>query len=125
MDYVTAWTARLAEDEEERLRLFREARQTAEKAARILGDQFSAERVYLIGSLLSEECFTPHSDIDIAVAGLRTDDYFKALNAIGGLLPKGIEGIDLIPVEDADEYLKSVIFEKGIVLYDKEQSACS
>jgi predicted nucleotidyltransferase len=125
MDYTIAWKARLTEDEEKRLRLFHEAREAAEKAAKILVEQFDAERVYLIGSLLSEDFFTEYSDIDIAVSGLKADEYFKALNSIWGLLPKGIKGIDLIPMEDADEYLRSVILEEGVIIYDKKQPACS
>ena len=119
MDYITTWKARLAEDEEKRVSLYHKARESAEKAAKALAEEFGAEKVYLIGSLISEDDFTEHSDVDIAVSGLKTEKYFKALSFIWGLFPKGIE-VDLIPMEDADEYLKSKVLTEGIVLYDKK-----
>ncbi|MEW6215020.1 MAG: nucleotidyltransferase domain-containing protein [Nitrospirota bacterium] len=124
MDYVTAWKARLAEDEERRLRLFEKVREAAKKSAKVLVEEFGAERVYLIGSLLSKDDFTESSDVDIAVSGLKTEEYFKALSLIWGLFPKGIK-LDLIPIEDADEYLRSRILTEGVILYDKKQSARS
>ena len=98
------------------------AREAAKKAARVLAEEFGAERVYLIGSLLSEDDFTEYSDVDIAVSGLKTEDYFRALSLTWGLFPKGIT-LDLIPTEDADEYVKSRILTEGVLLYDKKQSA--
>ncbi|MBM4135451.1 MAG: nucleotidyltransferase domain-containing protein [Nitrospira sp.] len=124
MDYLTAWRSRLAEDNEKRLELFRKTKETAKKAAEILVEKFGAGQVYLIGSLLSEDDFTEHSDVDIAVSGLKTEQYFKALSFIWGLFPKGIN-LDLIPIEDADEYVKTRILTEGVILYDKEQSAHS
>lgn len=119
MDYLTTWKARLAEDEEKRHRLFEKARESAKKAAKALVEEFGAEKVYLIGSLTIEDDFAEYSDVDIAVSGLKTEKYFKALSFIWGLFPKGIE-VDLIPMEDADEYLRSKVITEGIVLYDKK-----
>jgi predicted nucleotidyltransferase len=119
MDYVTAWKARLADDDEKRRELFRKAKEAAKKAAEILVKEFGAERVYLIGSLISEDYFTESSDVDIAVSGLNAEKYFKALSLIWEFFPKGIK-LDLIPIEDADEYLKSRILTEGVILYDKK-----
>lgn len=118
MDYITAWKERIKEDEEKRLRLFQEARDAALRAAQVLVDEFGAERVYLFGSLLIRDDFAKHSDIDIAVDGLKTELYFKALSRVWEVLPKGI-GLDLVPMEDADEYLKSKILTTGVILYEK------
>jgi predicted nucleotidyltransferase len=118
MDYVTAWKERKREDEEKRLRLFQEARDSAQRVARMLIDEFGASRVYLFGSLLNIDDFTVHSDVDIAVEGLNVELYFKALNHMWEALPKGI-GLDLIPLEDADKSLKDKISETGVVLYEK------
>lgn len=124
MDYVTAWKARLAEDEERRMRLFGKAREAAGKAAEVLVEVFGAEQVYLIGSLTSEERFAESSDVDMAVSGLGVEKYFGALSRIWRLFPKGME-LDLIPMEEADEYLKSKILTEGVILYDKKRPACS
>lgn len=119
MDYIATWKARFAEDEEKRHRLFEKAREAAKKSAKALIEEFGAEKVYLIGSLTSEDDFTEHSDVDIAVSGLKAEKYFKALSFIWGLFPKGIE-VDLIPLEDADEYVKEKVLTEGVILYDKE-----
>ena len=60
------------------------------------------------------------SDVDIVVSGLKIEKYFKALSAIWTLFPKEIRGIDLIPLEDADEYLRYRVLAEGIILYDKK-----
>ncbi len=121
MDYLTVWKEREKKDEEERLKLFHDARKAAELAARILVDKFRAERVYLFGSLLDEDSFSTHSDIDIAVDGLRVESYFTALNHLWDILPKGTN-LDLVPLEDADETLKAKILISGIILNDKQSS---
>ncbi|NCO83206.1 MAG: DNA polymerase subunit beta [Nitrospirae bacterium CG_4_10_14_3_um_filter_44_29] len=121
MDYTAAWKIRLSDDERMRLSLFHKARTAAEKAAQVLVEEFGAGQVYLIGSLLKEDIFTEYSDVDIAVSGLKTERYFRALSAIWGLFPKGME-VDLIPLEDADEYIRSKIFYEGVLLHDKERT---
>lgn len=124
MDYITTWKARLAEDEEKIVKLFEEAKDAAKKAAEILVEKFGAEQVYLIGSLIDKDDFTEYSDVDIAVSGMKIEKYFKALSYIWGLFPKGVE-VDLIPIEDTDEYLRTKILTEGIILYDKKQLPCS
>src|SRR4030067_1480866 len=119
-EYADVWMARLAEDERKRLRLFHKVRESAEKAARILVEDFCADRVYLFGSLLTENSFSEFSELDIVVSGLKIEKYFKALSAIWTLFPKEIRGIDLIPLEDADEYLRHRVLAEGIILYDKK-----
>ena len=121
MDYLTAWKEREKEDTEKRLKLFHEARSASEDAARILADEFGAERVYLFGSLLEEDSFSIHSDIDIAVDGLKVELYFKALNHLWDILPKGVS-LDLVPIEDANETLKTKILASGIILYEKQSA---
>lgn len=118
MDYIATWKKRIEHDEEKRLARLKDARNAASRAALILADEFGAEGVYLFGSLVTEEDFSFHSDIDMAVTGLVVDRYFKALSRIWEVLPKGVE-LDLVPLEDADEYLKSKILKTGIALYEK------
>lgn len=118
MDYITSWKERIKEDECKRVELLKEARDAAEHASRILIDEFGAERVYLFGSLLTKEDFSICSDIDIAVEGLKVELYFKALSRVWNVLPNGIK-LDLVPMEDTDEYLKSKILATGVVLYEK------
>lgn len=119
MDYRTAWQERVRADEEERLKFFQYAREAAQNAAEILGNEFGVVRVFLFGSLLDKDDFTTHSDIDLGVEGLKTELYFKALSRIWAVLPRGVS-LDLIPMEDAAPHIKSNIFTAGIILYEKQ-----
>ncbi|MFQ6044473.1 MAG: nucleotidyltransferase family protein [Candidatus Poribacteria bacterium] len=101
------------------------ARQRAQKAweslpklVRILSDNYGAERVILFGSLAREE-FLVNSDIDLAVSGMPTENYFKAL---GHLLMESPYTCDLVTIEDASDLLRQRIEEDGVILYDRERN---
>lgn len=80
--YLPTWRKRLAEDADALERRRREAEEAAARMAAILGTEFRAERVFLVGSLLEPEWFGPSSDIDLVVVGLEPALYFKALSRI-------------------------------------------
>ncbi len=50
----------------------------ARRVARLLRDQYGATRVRVFGSLLRPEQFDATSDIDLAVEGLTSSDYWRA-----------------------------------------------
>ena len=54
----------------------------ARKAAKILREQYHAERVAVFGSLLHEKRFTQWSDVDIAAWGIPADQTFRAIGAV-------------------------------------------
>ena len=58
--------------------LLHRAWQTAYRVAGLLYEEFGATRVAVFGSLAERECFSSHSDIDIAVWGLSDRAYLKA-----------------------------------------------
>lgn len=100
------------------------ARQRAQKAweslpklVRLLSDNYGAERVILFGSLAREE-FMINSDIDLAVSGMPSENYFKAL---GHLLMESPYACDLVAIEDAPDLLRQRIEEDGVILYDRER----
>ncbi|MBM3235999.1 nucleotidyltransferase domain-containing protein [Candidatus Poribacteria bacterium] len=100
------------------------ARQRAQKAwkslpklVRILSENYGAKRVILFGSLAREE-FMINSDIDLAVSGMPTENYFKAL---GHLLMESPYACDLVTIEEAPDVLKQRIEEDGVILYDRER----
>jgi predicted nucleotidyltransferase len=67
--------AELTEDERcAREQLMRRVRQAADA----LKVRFGVRRVVLFGSLAHEAWFVPDSDVDLAVTGLRTEDYWRA-----------------------------------------------
>jgi len=87
-----------------------EAARLAEQCARMLVEQFGAQRVIPFGSVVGESPWHSRSDIDLAVEGLDPQLYFQAWAALDGLLLPGhyIE-IDLIELESAPLELRARI----------------
>ena len=90
-------------------------RQIAQECARRLVQDYDAERVYLFGSLLSDDRVHDKSDIDLAVEGLDGDLYLRALADLWQLLPEGAE-LDLVPLEQAWPSMFERVKTEGIVL---------
>ncbi len=81
----------------------------ARKAASILKQEFGAERVVLFGSMLDHERMWWGSDIDLAVWGLRSEDFFKA----GAAIERGHNfSIDLVEIQSAKPHILNAI-EQG------------
>ncbi len=81
----------------------------ARKAAFILKQEFGAERVVLFGSMLDHERMWWGSDIDLAVWGLRSEDFFKA----GAAIERGHNfSIDLVEIQSAKPHILNAI-EQG------------
>ncbi len=70
-----------------------------EVSAPFFGD-LPIDVAYVTGSLVREGAFRPWSDIDIAVAGLPGDIYFRTLAGLQDIL--GSENVDLIELERCD-----------------------
>lgn len=68
------------------LRAWKEAR----KASAVLKERFDAQEVLLFGSLLDEDAFASHSDIDLAVQNMPVSLFYQAHS----LLIDTIEGFD-------------------------------
>ena len=81
----------------------------AEKASRLLKEQYQATRVIAFGSLAHQAWFTPWSDVDLAVWGAPPKLYYKAFGAVFDLgLEAGIEVDMLDASECSPEVLKSI-----------------
>jgi len=92
---------RLVDLEQRRLRGF----EIAKTAAQFLKTEFSASRVVVFGSLLSEN-FHETSDLDLAVWGLPEKSYFKA---VAKLLSLSEFEIDLVEVQYASPEILAAI----------------
>ncbi len=104
-------TQEIAPDERrERDRLLTRAGQ----AAALLKARFGVRRVILFGSLAHAAWFTPATDIDLAVEGLRHEDYWQAWRAVEEAFPD--RPVDLITLETASEPLRSAIARQGVEL---------
>jgi len=62
--------------------IYQHAWEVARKAAQLLKERFGVKRVRVFGSLAHKSRFYPRSDIDLAVEGLKTDDFWEALTSV-------------------------------------------
>ncbi len=83
----------------------------ARKAAKLLRDNFGANEVTLFGSLARRCGFTLFSDIDLAVRGIPSERFFKAVGAVTGM--SADFRIDLIELETCPPALHRKIEEYG------------
>ncbi len=109
-------TARQREDHEHREQAQRvqHAWILAQRAAALLKDRFGARRVILFGSLARRDFFHRRSDIDLAVEGIKSQDFWRAWSALD-MLGNEFE-IDLVDVETASPSLRLEIEREGVEL---------
>lgn len=99
-----------AAEQGERARLLTRVRE----AATALKAQFDVRRVVLFGSLAHAAWFVPDSDVDLAVEGLREDDYWEAWRLVEEVI--GDRPVDLIEIESAGESLRRAVDRYGVEL---------
>jgi len=90
------------------------ARQVASRAARLLKTELSAVCVVVFGSLVMPDLFYNRSDIDLAVWGIKSRDYYRAVGRLQSVDPEF--SIDLIDFEDASAELQRIILRDGVEL---------
>jgi predicted nucleotidyltransferase len=84
----------------------------AKKAAKLLREEFQANRVAVFGSLLYEARFTPWSDVDIAAWGIPSDQTFRAIGAVMDL-DSSLE-INLVDVNTCSPTLLKAIEQEAV-----------
>ena len=84
------------------------------EAAAAIKARYGAERVVLFGSLAHAAWFVPNSDVDLAVEGLKNEDYWGAWRLVEEII--GDRTVDLVELETAGESLKQSIQRHGIDL---------
>jgi predicted nucleotidyltransferase len=87
------------------------AKDTAYALAKALKERFMASRVILFGSVARED-FGQWSDIDLAVWGVSSSDYYKAVAFASGY--SSVFKVDLIDAEDCSQSLLQHITDNGI-----------
>lgn len=98
-----------ATDEAKRNTLLRQAGE----AAKLLKEQFDAQKVILFGSLAHRAWFTADSDVDLAVEGLK-GNYWQAWRQVEDIFDD--HQVDLVEIESASTSLRYVIQTDGIEL---------
>ncbi|AGA67835.1 putative nucleotidyltransferase [Desulfitobacterium dichloroeliminans LMG P-21439] len=111
--YVLGHKERLESADRKREKFHAEAMSKAKKIAEELHRAFLGVEVYLFGSLTTD-FYELTSDIDLAIKGLKEEDYFKALK-IAEEIAAPIS-VDLVQVEYAPEPLIKVIQRDGVSL---------
>jgi predicted nucleotidyltransferase len=84
------------------------------QAAQLLKQQFDVQRVVLFGSLAHDAWFVAGSDVDLAVEGLDSADYFAAWK----LVEETLEGypVDFVEIEATPPSLRAAIDRQGLDL---------
>ncbi len=85
-----------------------------QSAATKLKTEFGVKKVILFGSFVDEKWFKPGSDVDLAVEGLSTTDFWRAWAMVESIIED--RTVDLIELEKVGESLKEVIRNDGVVL---------
>ena len=103
-------------EREQRELMLREERawMLARRAAALVREQFDARRVALFGSLVHEGCFTPWSDVDIAVWGIHAEDTLRAIGAAMDL--DGEIEVNLVDAATCSASLLATIEQEGVGL---------
>jgi len=113
--YVSAYKKRIQKEKEEEKILLQRLDKKAREAARFLGEKYNLQRIYLFGSIVNQETFHLNSDIDLAVEGLKSDEYLEAWGDLEDILN---HKFDLVQIEKADNNLKVIIEHEGVVIYE-------
>lgn len=98
------------EEQRERKQLLARVRQ----AAAMLKSRFRAQRVVLFGSLAHASWFVRDSDVDLAVEGLSSEDYWEAWRLVEESI--GDRPVDMIDIETSGKSLRQAIERYGLEL---------
>jgi len=108
----------LIEQREKRKESLREkALREAKELSSILTSHFPYQKLYLFGSVLKNQRFTPHSDLDLVIKGLDSSLFLKAY---AFLLRRSNFSVDLKPWELLNDDVKQRVEKEGIILYEKK-----
>ncbi|MBD3339660.1 MAG: nucleotidyltransferase domain-containing protein [Candidatus Lokiarchaeota archaeon] len=111
-NYSEYWHNKIQKRKELLTKRKKKLRNLAKDCADILKREFGVKEVYLIGSLLEDHKIHLNSDIDLAILGLKDEEYFLALRRLYSILPKNVN-IDLIDIPTASESMNELIKTQG------------
>ncbi|SFH06718.1 Predicted nucleotidyltransferase [Desulfotomaculum arcticum] len=112
--YRTGWREHKKQKEQQLIRRYRHAMERVRLAAAHL-KQYYGCKVILFGSLLREDRFMEHSDIDIAVSGLNNrENFWKLYSEVMDILAPF--DFDLVELERIDPEVREYIQKEGMEL---------
>jgi len=86
----------------------------ARELAKMLKRQFGVRKVVIFGSLARMSWFTPGSDVDLAVEGLETSEYWRAWKLAEDIIAD--RPVDFVQIESVSDSLKRAIDQYGVEL---------
>ena len=98
------------EEQREMNRLLARARELT----KMLKRQFGVRKVVIFGSLARMSWFTPGSDVDLAVEGLETREYWRAWKLAEDIIAD--RPVDFVQIESVSDSLKRAIEQYGVEL---------
>lgn len=113
LPYITGHKEKFKLEDRRREEFLRGATDKAKRIAQELIQVFPGVEVWLFGSLTTD-LYELNSDIDLAIKGLREEDYFKALKIAEDIAAN--MSVDLVQLEYAPETLLMKIEREGVSL---------
>jgi predicted nucleotidyltransferase len=84
------------------------------QAANMLKQKYNPRKIILFGSLAHKAWFNESSDVDLAVEGLSSDNYWQAWRDVEDIITDRM--IDFVDISDIAEPIKDIIESEGIEL---------
>lgn len=112
--YRTTAQQREEQERQEEIQRRQRALSLAQQAAKILQTDFQAGQVILFGSLARGDFFHRRSDIDLVVAGVKSQDFWRAWSALDKL--GGEFEVDLVDIETVSPALRLILEQEGVEL---------
>ena len=113
--YVTHWRKRIQQQQQRDRTRAESALSDLSKVVDIL-KKYDVKRIILFGSLATGDYFRKNSDIDLAVEGLKGEDF---LRAYADLMLALNWSIDLKPLEEITGIFRETILKRGKIIYEK------
>lgn len=116
--YIQYWKTKISQQKQKHIEEKHKAREVLKTIKQVLIEDFNVDKIILFGSLLTNK-FDEESDIDLAVEGIKKDEYFRAFSVVNDLGGKYM--IDLKPLEDLEPYFLAKVLKKGECIYEKNK----
>lgn len=117
--YRRSWQKRFREKEKLSKVWNEQALVTAKRLAKLLVENYGANKVVLFGSVARGDYHFSKPDIDLVVAGLPVEAYFDAQRK---LEKESGFSVDLIPMEDMTKRASAALARDGRTIYDFTRS---
>lgn len=113
--YKKTYLNRLKEQKLLNKKLHSQALSDIEKIKKYLIEEVGVNEIYLFGSIINDN-FNQNSDIDLAVSGIKEEDFLKVYSKLDDFTSFNVELIDL---DERDDFFRQQIRKKGKKIYER------